>query len=306
MKSNLSSPTIRGAAVLSATALLTLLSIGNLHAVVVTASSSGSGVVAGAQLLGLINVNPAPIASDSHSGIAPFSGITSALDANANIGALGINALATQGVFGTNQQSTVDGGAGSRLVSSVTTVTGTGGNPFSVQVADLPLLSPLISISATVIQTTATLSGDYGSLTASGSTTLANLGISINGGATLSLADLVSGLGLIDGTDINLATGLILRPNVTILGVNLGNLAGVDLVLNKQVEVINGQGERSLEVTALALTLDGVTIGAFNGLDVDLGVAPSSVQLSAVPEPTSLLLGGFSLLGLAIRRRRSC
>jgi len=159
----------------------------------------------------------------------------------------------------------------------------------------------LLAMSATTIQTTSTISGDHGALIGTGTTILANFSLSINGGTGLTLA----GLGLTAGVDFDAGTGEILLANRVInLSLLDGSLAGVSLVLNRQVETVNTFGQRDLEVTAVALDMSGVTVAGIPGVSVDLDLAKSTSELTAAPEPeiASLVVGSFGLL--ALRRRR--
>lgn len=285
-----------------------LLSGGGLQAAVTAGTSSGIGVDASTQVLSVISVTPVQLGPSNGSAPATYNTSQSAVSANSNVNApLVITALATQGLISTNVQSDADGTAGSKSAAGTTTLTGpSGGGPFSVTVADVFSVvndpPALLAMSATTIQTTSTVSGDFGALSATGTTILANFSLSINGGTGLTLA----GLGLTAGVDFDAGTGEILLPNRVInLSLLDGSLAGVSLVLNRQVTTVNTSGQRDLEVTAIALDMSGVTVAGLPGVSVDLDLAKSTSQLTAVPEPqmASLVIGSFGLL--ALRRRRS-
>jgi len=284
-----------------------LLPVGGLQAAVTAGTSSAIGVDASTQVLAVISVTPVQLGSSSGSAPAIYNTSQAAVSANANVNApLVITALATQGLLDTDVQSNVDGAAGSKSATSTTILTGpSGGGPFSVTVADVfsVINDPpaLLAMTATTIQTTSTVSGDFGALNATGTTILANFTLSINGGTGFTLA----GLGLIAGVDFDAGTGEILLPN-RIINLSLldGSLAGVSLILNRQVETVNTSGQRDLEVTAVALDINSLTVAELPGVSVDLDLAKSTSQLTAVPEPemASLVIGSFGLL--AIRRRR--
>lgn len=284
-----------------------LLSTSGLQAAVTTGTSSAIGVDAVTDVLSVIAVTPVQIGASSGSAPAVYNTSQSAVSADAEVSdPLVITALATQGLLATNVQSDVDGTAGSKSASASATLTGpSGGGPFSVTVADVFSVvndpPALLAMTATTIQTTSTISGDHGALTATGTTILANFSLSINGGTGLTLA----GLGLTAGVDFDAGTGEILLPN-RIINLSLldGSLAGVSLVLNRQVETVNTFGQRDLEVTAVALDMSGITVAGVPGVSVDLDLAKSTSELVAAPEPeiASLIIGSFGLL--ALRRRR--
>jgi hypothetical protein len=284
-----------------------LLSTSGLQAAVTAGTSSAIGVDASTEVLSLIAVTPVQIGSSSGSAPAVYNTSQSAVSANSDVSVPAvITALATQGLLATNVQSDVDGTAGSKSASATATLTGpSGGGPFSVTVADVFSLvndpPALLAMTATTIQTTSTVSGDHGTLAATGTTILANFALSINGGTALTLA----GLGLTAGVDFDAGTGEILLPNRVInLSLLDGSLAGVSLVLNRQVETVNTAGQRDLEVTAIALDMSGITVNGIEGVSVDLDLAKSTSELVAAPEPeiASLIIGSFGLL--ALRRRR--
>jgi hypothetical protein len=284
-----------------------LLSAGGLQAAVTAGTSSAIGVDASTEVLSLISVTPVQIGLSSGSAPAAYNTSQSAISANSDVSVpLVITALATQGLLSTNVQSDVDGTAGSKSAMATSTLTGpSGGGPFSVTVADVFSVvndpPALLALSATTIQTTSTISGDHGALSAAGTTILANFSLSLNGGTGLTLA----GLGLTAGVDFDAGTGEILLPNRVInLSLLDGSLAGVSLILNRQVETVNTVGQRDLEVTAVALDMSGITVAGIPGVSVDLDLAKSTSQLTAAPEPeiASLVIGSFGLL--ALRRRR--
>jgi hypothetical protein len=284
-----------------------LLSTGGLQAAVTAGTSSAIGVDASTEVLSVIAVTPVQIGSSSGSAPAVYNTSQSAVSANANVSVpVVITALATQGLLATNVQSNVDGTAGSKSASATATLTGPEEEgPFSVTVADVfsVINDPpaLLAITATTIQTTSTVSGDTGALISSGTTILANFTLSINGGTGLTLA----GLGLTAGVDFDAGTGEILLPNRVInLSLLDGSLSGVSLILNRQVETVNTADQRDLEVTAIALDLDGITVAGLPGVSLDLDLAKSTSELVAAPEPeiASLIIGSFGIL--ALRRRR--
>jgi hypothetical protein len=284
-----------------------LLSAGGLQAAVTAGTSSAIGIDASTEVLSVLSVTPVQIGSSSGSAPAAYNTSQSAVSADSNVTAPAvITALATQGLLSTNVQSDVDGTAGSRFATASATLTGpSGGGPFTVTVADVfsVINDPpaLLAMSATTIQTTSTISGDHGTLSATGTTILANFTLSINGGTALTLA----GLGLTAGVDFDIGTGEILLPNRVInLSLLDGSLAGVSLILNRQVETVNTVGQRDLEVTAIALDMSGITVAGLPGVSLDLDLAKSTSELVTAPEPeiASLVIGSFGLL--ALRRRR--
>jgi len=298
---------------------------GGLQAAVTIGQTDGTGIVAGASVLGdtvslgvlpaASSVNaPAP-ATDNDGTNLNVAGNTSVAVNIPLVGnniSVNVNALSVTGVLNTSATSDVDGGGGSKSASGTATLTGAnvglGGTSYTIPVVGTLVSTPaVISITATTIQSTSTVSGDYGTFSPVGSTLLANFALSVNGGTAVGLGGLtlVGGGNLVLGTHFD-ASGNILLPNLSInLGALDSSLAGAALILNQQ-SVTNNAGLASIDTTALSLDVTSLTVGPVtNGLTVNLDLSESSAQLAAVPEisTVSALLGSFCVLGLLRRRR---
>jgi hypothetical protein len=292
-----------------------LLTTGSLQAAVTAGTSSAVGLDANVSVLGVITSTPVQIGFDTANSPGPYNDSPSAIAVNANVGGglspIGsITTLAAQGLLATNVQSNVEGNPGSRFALGSATLTGpAGAGPFTATIADVDLIitnpPSLITLSATSIETMATISGDYGSFTATGTAVLADFALSANGGASVGLSGLsqIGGGSLTAGIHFNATTGEILVPNLQIDLAALGIL-NATLILNRQVTTIDTAGQRDLEVTAIALDVNS-TVNTVPGVSVDLDLAKSSAQLTAVPEPElpAMLAGSMALLFLGRRRR---
>jgi hypothetical protein len=291
---------------------------GGLQAAVTTGHADGTGIVADASVLGgTVSLGVLPAASSVNVPAPDTDNDGSNLNVagNTSVNVVGlalvdVNALSVTGVLTTSATSDVDGSTGSKSASGTATLTGAnvglGGTSYTIALIETSTPS-VISITATTIQSTSTVSGDYGAFSPVGSTLLANFALSVNGGPAVGLGGLtlVGGGNLLLGTHFD-AFGNILMPDLSInLGVLDGSLAGATLVLNQQ-SVTNNAGFASIDTTALSLDVTSLTVGPVtNGLTVNLDLSESSAQLAAVPEisTVSALLGSFCVLGLLRRRR---
>ncbi len=240
-------------------------------AAVTNASSSGYGLFVDATALGL-NLNAGPLPSGAiGSAPAPYNVADSDLGVNVtgNVPFVVTGQAAAEAVNGT-ATSNVDGFAGSR------TTTASGGvDGAQIGVNTIPLVGggiPLLGINAT-LNSTAQITGDFGSLAASGTTTIENLGLTI---------DAIP-------VDLSAFVGVNIAPNTSVNLALLG-IANSSLILNEQLIVPN---QTSITVNAFHLTtnLSNVIIG-----EVILG--HSQVAVTAIPEPASIALIGLGFLSL--------
>jgi len=198
----------------------------------------------------------------SGSAPAPYDESDTALSLNLGTGAILIDELAV------NAASDVDGGAGARSASADATTEGLtiGGT-----------LGAVITLSATHLGSSASVTGN-GSLAAAGTTTAADLAISVLGVPLSIPANAPANTVLVDA-------------------------GGVRIVLNEQTTTGNGTSGLALEVNALRIEFTNAVLGLglLNGTIV---IAHSEAALSAVPEPSLALLALAGAGGLAARTRR--
>lgn len=238
---------------------------GSAQADITGATSNGHGLSADITLL-VANLQVLPQGYADGTAPGPYAQSDSVLNATfttaglANIGA---------GVLSGEANSNVDGLTGTRTTSGTGMVTDLG--------SDL-VLGTILNLTAGVVQSDSMVSGDYGSLSANGSSILTDVDLSVLG------ADVF--------VDANAA------PNTVLF-----DALGIQIVLNEQIMGGNGVDSRSLEVNAIRISFDDVAagLGLLNG---DIKIAHSYAEMSAVvPAPASALVLMSSGL-LASRRRR--
>ena len=236
------------------------------------------------------DIAPFPVASGT--APAPYS-ITTNL-ASLNL-AGGVDPGATVVTFSTaaleeRAMSDVDGGPGSRTTSASSTI-----NNLDLDLGILPTAFPGIEITAVTLNSSSTVMGDYGSLTAAGLLTVENLQIKVYGTLIFSITGTV-----LPNTMINLGTALV----------------GASLILNEQI--LSGDGISSLALTVNAVNLR-LTNTAFVGLNgpvsgqviVEHSFAEQTAVaqgVQAVPESSTVVMAGVvGLFGLGYtwRRRRA-
>jgi len=279
------------------------------QAEVISGTSTGTALVSTVQFTPLLGVSAAlnvQTASATGSAPAPYNNSNSVLTGFVGVGA---NAILTAAVAGgqtnaltTNAASTVDLALGPRVTSSNATVNGLG-----VLVSATTLLD-ILSLNATTVQSIASVTGNFGALVPTGSTTIEAGAITVQT-SLLALA-------------INASLQASPAPNTT-LGVTLDtalDLLGISITLNKQSILGDGSTNSSIQVDAIDIAFDNtvVIIGGVAGtLSGTLDISRSYAQMTAaadptgpggpnVPEPASLLLLSSAVAGLMmVRRRRS-
>jgi hypothetical protein len=242
------------------------------QATVISGSSSAFGESVSLTLTPFIGpdvvITSGPLPTVSGNAPPPYNLTDSLLSAS-------VGNVLTTGVLIVNASSNVDGLPGIRFAAADATV-----NDLS-----LSILTAL-AVSATTIQSTAEVSGDFGALVRTGTTTIE--GISVNGSPVIDLTP---------------------APNTVLL-----NALGITIILNEQTPSGNGIDNADLEVNALHISfvdvpaILGTTLGLLNG---DIIISHSEAALIAepnvvdVPEPGSLLLlaGGITLI-FGLRRKR--
>ena len=242
-----------------------LCSAGAAHADITQASSSGYGLAADVSLL-VANLEVLPQGHATGTAPGPYSQSESTLNASFTTAGL---ANISAGVLSGEAYSDVDGLAGTRTATGMGRVTDLG--------TDL-VLGTILDLNAGVIESEAAVSGDYGSLLATGSSILTDVDLSVLGAEVL--------------IDANAA------PNTVLF-----DALGIRIVLNEQIVGGNGIDDRTMEVNAIRISFDNVAagLGLLNG---DIRIAHSYAEMGAVvPAPASFMLlasGGL----LTSRRRR--
>lgn len=263
-------------------ALLLILAVGGVphlaQAAVITATSNGYGLSASATALGLnLAAGPIPVGA-SGTAPAPYNVPQTVLNLSVtNSIPFVVSGLIGADVVNGSAASDVDGLSGVRTTSASGGVVGA-----DVELVTLPILGPgitLLGLDAT-LSSTAQITGDHGSLAATGTTTIEDLGLTINA-INVPLAAYV-GVNVAPNTMVNLAA----------LGI-----ANATLILNEQI--IAGDNS-SITVNAFHLS---VNIANSITTDVILGHSQASVVTSPVPEPSTLAMVGLGLAA-AIHWRR--
>lgn len=260
--------------------LLVVSSIG--HAMVVSGSSSSYGesvnVILTVPLVGNVVLNSGPQPISSGSAPSPYNVSNDAV--SASIAALGLFNLGTELLLA-NAASDINGTAGDKTASADATVDRLG----------LSTLAGLFRLSADQIQSSATITGDFNSFNAIGSTTLVD--------AVLSTLLISSGL----------STSPSANTVVDIQG--LLGLTGISLILNEQILTGDGVASRGLAVNAIHIGFTNFVSGV-NVLNGDIIIAHSEARILAqndpahVPEPGTFALQALGLMVmLFVAARRS-
>ncbi len=219
-------------------------------------------------LLGpVVNITSGPLPTVSGSAPPPYSNSNSVLSVS-------VGGILTTGVLTVNANSNVNGLPGARSTSADATVDD----------LSLSILS-VLGVNLASIQSTADVSGDFGALLATGTTTI--VGLSINGG---------------------IAVNLTPAPNTVLL-----SALGITITANEQTTSGDGISNAGIDVNALHINFTnvpaviGLTAGLLNGdIVISHSEATASAQRdTAVPEPGSLLLlAGGIVLAWGLSRRR--
>jgi hypothetical protein len=240
------------------------------EATVISGSSSAFGLSVSLTLdpfIGQnINITAGPTPTVSGNAPPPYNLTDSLLS-------LGVPGVLSTGVLEVNASSNVDGLPGPRFAAADATVN------------NLSVLSLLDLLEVTTIQSTADVSGDFGALVRTGTTTIA--GISFLGDPTFDLTP---------------------APNTVLFAA-----LGITIIANEQTITGDGISAAGIEVNALHIIFDDVFAG-IGDLNGDIIISHSEAELIAepniidVPEPGSLLIlaSGITLLfGLRRSRKRS-
>lgn len=261
--------------------LLSFCSAPIAQAINISASSSGYGMFVDVNALNLVNLDVGPLPVDV-SGVAPAPYADSDTVLNVNVSTsvpVVATATATAGSVTATAASNVNGGVGSRTTSASGGVVGAG-----VNAVTLPVLGPgltLLGVNGT-LSSTAQIAGDFGSLTATGATTIQSLGLTIS------------------GIPVNLSAyvNVPIAPNTSVNLAALG-IANASLILNEQIVA----GDQS----SIAVNAFHLNVNVANSIvaQVILGHSQAQMTATAVPEPATVSIAAVGMVGAigAARRR---
>lgn len=292
-----------------------------------------------------IAVGPLPATATGSAPVPYNTGLQSvATPAVASLAALNLNLvlasatssvnLATAtGVFNGQADSTVDLSVGSKLAHGFGQVqnlslnildlgiTATDAAGVNISVNPPPLIS-FTQVGNALLTSDSTVTGVPNLFSPTGTSTIADLSISINGGAATSLSALATAAGISYTLSGGALVGVPINSVIT-LGVNAsgglpglgGGLISLDantqlrLVLNEQI-LDGGDPNFSPRITTTAIHLEltlpdsdlatALSVATLDvDADVDVWLAQSQAQLIGVPEPSTFALLGLGALGLA-------
>lgn len=294
---------------------LTLIAPG-AQATVIQGQSDAYGLQVDLSILGgLVSVDllDPDLLGQRASGQAPLpydqtrSAVALDLDASVNLGlpplaTLSGTAAAATGVLNGRAASDVDGGMGPRQASARGSVA-----DLDLQVAGLTLNTlfggvsvETLGLASSTLAAEVAVSGDYDSFSFTAGSLIEGLSLDLLGnlldlGALGITADVLAGA----------------SPNLQLLDIN--GIVGLDLVINEQLVDCDDPAYCSVEVNALRLRFDGVSLLGQGGLisgDIIIGHAFARLDAvmdllppAGVPSPGVLALMGLGLLGLARVRR---
>jgi hypothetical protein len=257
--------------------------------IVLSGNSNSYGVSADVTLVPAVGpsvqaiVTPQPVAT----GVAPppYSSNVSLASVDVSAGTIPGGALVSfqSGLLEEVATSNVDGSSGPRTTSASSTI-----NALSFGFITTALGGSGIGITSTLLMSSSTVTGDYGSLTATGSLTVEHLSITVNGVAVAGFADFTGSIAA--NTTVDLGAAFI----------------GASLILNEQILSGDGISSRDLTVNAVDLRLVSTGVAGLGTLDGQVIIEHSyAAQTAAVPEPSSWCLGIIAAVtGLGYRWRR--
>jgi hypothetical protein len=241
--------------------------------------SGQSGGVAVSSNLSITSLATASVSVNPESGTAPAAynlNSTNSLGATISAGAYNLPVFGTPevllsgttGYLNTSAVSNVDGISVSGSASASTTV-----DNLNLKVLNT-LVVPVLSIGATTLTTSSSVSGTYASMTASGTPSFTGLDISVLG---------------VDVTALVEAS-----PGVL---VNISGLTGLQIGID--VTTYSGDGITSKGVVTDNIVVDfnnAATLGGTINGQLIIGQSEASLTTSPVPEPASVGMMGLGLL----------
>lgn len=284
----------------------------------INAASDGYGL--GLELE-VLNINAEVVLPAGASGTAPAAYDKSASVVAADIGAASsLSSLIVSAAAGADSNTKILSGTAysnvdSGLVGTGLTKASGGVDRLNVGVGlglggVLGGLTNIFQLNNVTLSSEAAVSGDYGAMSATGSSSILSGTLHLSGllGATISglLSDYPLGIA---GYTLDLAAYAGAAPN-TMIAPLLLNPLGIELTLNEQEKNCT-DGVCSMEVNALHLDIDSAQLLGLglNLLDTDLKLGHSYAEMAAkVPEPATfwLLAVGFaSLVGFGRRQAGS-
>ncbi|MGG7054209.1 PEP-CTERM sorting domain-containing protein [Nitrosomonas sp. ANs5] len=267
-------------------------------------------------LLAAIDANATlgPVAPSTVSSPVPGSDSNSLATINASLSGV---ANVNTGLLTTQANSNVDG-----LPGNLTTGASAAVNQLDIGV---PLLN-LLGLSATTLQSTAQVTGDFGSLMATGNTILQETNLNLLGGlVSLDLGAYTGENNQILDVNIDVIADILTSGTA---GITSSLLSGLSIILNEQIEDCTN-GFCSLAVNAMRISFDnfshtglfaslapllGATVENTLTLNGDIIISHSYAMMEAiqdplppagqVPEPGSLALVALALGLMLVYRRR--
>lgn len=253
------------------------------HAIVTTGASDGYGIKASASSTLIVPATP------DASGTAP-SGYDTGLLTGIAIGLTAVGPISlTTGTLNARAQSNVDGISGPATTSAF-------GQVNSTQINLGSTIQGSLSLTTGILSSTSSVMGDFGSLSRTGSSNIADLSL-VYDPFILSGSNTVFNLSSSVGPNTDLSS---LLPGGSEIGTALG-LLGISIMLNEQFGTCNFVSFCEQTTNALHIVVNPLSLA-----DVTLGHSYAQ-QTAAIPEASTygMMLAGLGLIGAMVARRRN-